>query len=75
MVFGNTGMDDKDMFMRAANGEDIISELYPNMTLQNLRNSPLLTKDDKASLPKFEFVNRKNDGSAVYKSANGDTLI
>ena len=37
MVFGNTGMDDKDLFIRAANGEDVISSMYPNMTLQNLR--------------------------------------
>ena len=46
MVFGNTGMDDKDLFMKAANGEDVISSMYPNLTLQNLAGrSPLITKD------------------------------
>ena len=75
MVFGDTGMDDKEMFIRAANGEDIISDLFPNMTLQNLRKSPMMTASDKASLPKFALVNKKADGGAVYKSANGDTLV
>ena len=75
MVFGNTGMDDKEMFMRAAMGEDIISDLYPNMTLQNLRQSPMMTAKDKATLPKFALVNKKADGGAIYKSANGDTLV
>ena len=42
MVFGNTGMDDKDLFMRAAHGEDVVSSMYPNLTLQNLV-SPGLT--------------------------------
>ena len=65
MVFGNTGMDDKEMFMRAAMGEDIISDLYPNMTLQNLQ-SPMMTAKDKATLPKFALVNDRGDGGAIY---------
>ena len=36
MVFGNTGMDDKALFMAAAQGEDVVSQMYPNLTLMNL---------------------------------------
>ena len=50
MVFGDTGMDDKDLFMRAAMGEDVISSMYSNLTLQNLKpgGSPLITKAQAA---------------------------
>ena len=76
MVFGNTGMDDKDMFMRAAMGEDIISDLYPNLTLQNLAGGfHLIHKDQAAKLPSFEnaIATRARTGM-MYRNPNGDQL-
>ena len=35
----------------------------------------MMTDSDKLSLPKFNLVNKKADGGAIYKSANGDTLV
>ena len=68
MVFGNTGMDDKDLFIRAAMGEDVISSMYPNLTLQNLAGrSPLITKDQATKLPSFE-------GYKQWVMANGGYL-
>ena len=77
MVFGNTGMDDKDLFMRAANGEDIISQIYPSLTLQNLKSggSPLITKAQAAKLPSFDnAIATKTATGTWYKNPNGDML-
>ena len=68
MVFGNTGMDDKDLFMRAAHGEDVVSSMYPNLTLQNLVSPGLTNLNCSLDMKRFyqnsqgNWVN-KADGS------------
>ena len=77
MVFGNTGMDDKDLFIRAANGEDVISSIYPNLTMQNLVSPGLTNLNCSLDMKRFyqnsqgNWVN-KADGSVWKLTKNLD---
>ena len=38
MAFGNTGQDDRALYTRATEGEDIMALLYPNAVTLGLQN-------------------------------------